>query len=630
MTETGAMPMGAELSGVRDGARERAVLSEARVVLADRLGCPSGEALQHLIWLARDLDLELDEAAALVVEGDRAVTETADAPVDHVGRGAVVAEAPPEAEPVAQELLARVADADTAQDAVVLASLPDDPGARAILDASLTSAAHLVPVRDADGRVVDFLYARLNDSADDLFERAPHELVGRRLLRSEPGAALSGLFAAYVRVLETGEPFARGPFLYTSAQDGVTRGSRMTVRCVPVQTGVVVSWRYLRGEDRMRWRLERAERLVAIGFGEWDLATGRITGSPQMAANYGLDPSTGSLVPEELGEVIHREDRELISEGLRTLFARREPVEVEHRVVLPSGRQRHLWVFAEPVLDASGRPVTINLVSQDITRRRGVERALARTRREILRQQALTAQERRVAATLRRAILPDPESGGVRRLPGVTVAVRSLAAESEARIGGDWFATRSLPDGRALMAVGDAAGHGLPAAAAMARMRNGLLGMAYTGRSPGRLVGWLNDLVCDLEPASTGTAVVAHFEPQSRYLEWASAGHPPPVLLRDGKAGPLSVDAEPLLGAAPEFEYGTNSTLLEPGDVVLFYTDGLVERRDADLEDGIARLSELLAECPDPEPDAVLDRVLERIGHDRSADDTTLFAFRVV
>lgn len=623
------MSMGAELSGLRDGERERAVLSEARVVLADRLGCPSGEALQHLIWLARDLDLELDEAAALVVEGDRAVEEAPDASEGHVGRGAVVAEAPPQAEPVAEELLRQVAAADTEQDAVLLDALDEDPGAQAVLDASLTSAAHLVPVRDGDGRVVDFLYAALNESADDLFERTPDELVGRRLLRSEPGAALSGLFAAYVRVLETGEPFARGPFLYTSAQDGVTRGSRMTVRCVPVKTGVVVSWRYLRGEDRMRWRLERAERLVAIGFGEWDLASGRITGSPQMAANYGLEPTDGSLTPEELGEVVHKEDRELISEGLRALFTRREPVEVEHRVVLPSGRQRHLWVFAEPVLDASGKPVTINLVSQDITRRRGVERALARTRREILRQQNLTAQERRVTATLRRAILPDPDSGSVRRLPGVTVAVRSLAAESDARIGGDWFATRSLADGRALMAVGDAAGHGLPAAAAMARMRNGLLGMAYTGRSPGRLVGWLNDLVLDLEPASTGTAVVAHFEPQSRFLEWASAGHPPPVLLRDGKAGPLSVEADPLLGAAPDFEYATHSTQLEPGDLVLFYTDGLIERRDADLEDGIARLADILAGCPEGELEAVLDEVLARIGHDRSADDTTLFAFRV-
>ncbi|MEV4255131.1 SpoIIE family protein phosphatase [Spirillospora sp. NPDC049652] len=629
MTETGAMPMSAELAGVGDGAQQRAVLSEARVVLAERLGCPSGEALQHLIWLARDLDLELDEAAALVVDGDRAFNETAETPLGGVGRGAVVAEAPPEAEPVAEELLRRVAAADTEHDAVALAGLKDDPGARAVLGASLTSAAHLVPVRDADGRVVDFLYADVNPSVDDLFERAPDELIGRRLLRTEPGAALSGLFAAYVRVLETGEPFARGPFLYSSARDGVARASRMTVRCVRVETGVVVSWRYLRGEDRMRWRLERAERLVAIGFGEWDLATGRITGSPQMAANYGLDAPDGLLVPDEIAEVVHEEDRELISEGLRTLFARREPVEVEHRVVLPSGRQRHLWVFAEPVLDASGRPVTINLVSQDITRRRGVERALARTRREILRQQALTAQERRVAATLRRAILPDPDSGGVRKLPGVTVAVRSLAAESDARIGGDWFATRSLADGRALMAVGDAAGHGLPAAAAMARMRNGLLGMAYTGRSPGRLVGWLNDLVSDLEPASTGTAVVAHFEPQSRYLEWASAGHPPPVLLRDGKAGALASEADPLLGAAQDYDYATNSTLLEPGDLVLFYTDGLVERRDADLEDGIARLCDILCECPDTDPDAVLDRVLSRIGHDRSADDTTLFAFRV-
>jgi serine phosphatase RsbU (regulator of sigma subunit) len=345
-----------------------------------------------------------------------------------------------------------------------------------------------------------------------------------------------------------------------------------------------------------------------------------------MAANYGL--TSGPPLLDELSKMVVEEDRPLVEERFQTLLSRREPVEMEHRVVTGEGEQRSLWIFAEPVLDAAGRPVSVNILSQDITRRRGIERALAETRREILRQEARMAQERRVAVTLRRAILPDPED-----LPdaaGLRFAVRSLAAGTAARIGGDWFVARPLPDERTLLAIGDAAGHGLAAAAAMARMCNGLLGLAYTGDSPGRLMGWLNEMVGELDPerAATGTALVARFNPRDGDMQWASAGHLPPILVRDGEASPIRVKPDPMLGAVPTYDYSTVSTKMLPGDLLFLYTDGLVERRDADLEERIARLAEVLAGCEDG-PDAVLDRVLERMEYDRTADDTTLFAMRV-
>ncbi|WP_433324427.1 SpoIIE family protein phosphatase [Spirillospora sp. CA-294931] len=617
MTDAESTP----LEDLRDAARGRAILAEARVVLAGRLGVPPGEALQHLIWLARDLDVELDEAAALVVAGaqEDGTSETR----VRAPRPAPAPETAPEAAD-APEVLRRMADADTADDAKILAGLDDDPAARAVLYASLDAAAHLVPVRGDGGRIVDFLYARLNAQAHDLFGRGPAELTGERLLRSDPGSALTGLFAEYVEVLEKGIPYEREPFAYTTAQDGVSRRTRMSVRCVPVPTGVCVTWRYHHEEDRIRLRLERAERLALIGFGEWDLATDELDLSPQTLANYGFEEPPAD--PQELSSVVATEDLPLVEDAMHTLFTRRTPVELEHRVVTSQGAHRHLWVFAEPVLDAEGRPVSVDMVSQDISRRRIVEQALVETRREILRHQARTAQERRVAVTLRRAILPDAED--FTSLPGLSVAIRSLAAESAARIGGDWFAARALPDGTSLLAIGDAAGHGLPAAAAMARTRNGLLGLAYTGRPPGELAAWLNELVGDLEPAATGTAVIAYFEPQLRVLQWACAGHPPPILVRGGEAVPLGVDPDPMLGALPNYGYATNTTRLVPGDLVFLYTDGLVERRDTDITDRIGRLTEILKDVADG-PQLALDRVLSRMEHDRDADDTTMLALRV-
>jgi serine phosphatase RsbU (regulator of sigma subunit)/PAS domain-containing protein len=599
-----------ELDDLRGQARGRAIIAEARVVLAGRLGVEPGEALQHLIWLARDLDLELDEAAALVTgAGD--------------GTGAP-GRAAPEIMPLVEA--GRAAESGLEGDKQRLEEVPADPAVQAVLDSSIDAAVHLVPVRDsAGGKVLDFLYAEANAATRDLFGRGPSDLWGKRLLRMDPGSALMGLFAAYVEAMETGRPYRRGPFEFSTAQDGVTRTARMSVRGVPVRTGLCVTWRYHDDEDRMRRRLDRVGRLALMGFAEWDLASDELELSTQMALNYGLDPQRRHTIRDQMARLLMDEDRHLVEERMRTMLSRRAPVEMEHRVVTPDGENRHLWVFAEPVLDTSGRPVSVNVVSQDITRRRGIERALAETRREMLRQQAANAQERRVAATMRRAILPDPED--LSPLPGLQIAVRSLAAES-ARIGGDWFATRVMPDERSLFAIGDAAGHGLSAAAAMARTRNGLLGLAYTGQSPGRLMAWLNEMVGQMQgPVATGTALVASYDPSHRVMQWACAGHLPPILVRGGRAVPLGADPAPMLGAATSVEYATITTRLMPGDLVFLYTDGLVERRDEDLDDRIARLGEILADRSS-NPGPVLDRVLARMRHDRS-DDTTLFAIRI-
>ncbi|GAA1825613.1 PP2C family protein-serine/threonine phosphatase [Actinomadura chokoriensis] len=615
----------ADLEDLRGAAHDRAVLAEARVVLGRRLGVPPGEALQHLIWLARDLDIDLTEAAALLVK------DRGEGPVGAVlaGRRAPRAEGGTEERKAvlteAEDVLRRVTAEDTGGDAEILAEVGEDPVARAVLDGTLDSCAHLVPVRGADGTVADFLYAELNAATRDMFGRGGAELTGLRLLRTDPGAVLSGLFDEYVEVLETGRPAERPSIMYSTAQRGLSRSSRMSVRCVRVPTGVCVTWRYHAAEDRVARRLERVERLALIGFGEWDLATGESDWTPQMRANYGLAPDEVPPMPHDLPKAVADDDLPLVEEAVQTMFSRREPVEAEHRVIGQDGTPRHLWLFAEPVLGDSGLPISINVVSQDITRRRGVERALAETRRQMLKQQARTAQERKVAVTLRRAILPDEDE--VEQLPGLGMAVRSLAAESTARIGGDWFATRALPDGRGLFAIGDAAGHGLPAAAAMARTRNGLLGLACTGEPAGRLVGWLNELVGTMDPPATGTAIVAHYDPSRRALEWTCAGHPPPILVREGRAAPLEVVRDPMLGAMP-WHYTTITTGLRPGDLLFLYTDGLVERRDADLDERIGRLTAILQDSS-MRPDLALDEVMTRMEFDRAADDTTLFALHI-
>lgn len=238
---------------------------------------------------------------------------------------------------------------------------------------------------------------------------------------------------------------------------------------------------------------------------------------------------------------------------------------------------------------------------------------------------AALAQERHVTLELQAAILPLHD--GPFDLPGLRAVVRYLPASRDSRVGGDWYITAEMPGGHVLIAIGDVAGHGLAAAAGMARLRGALAGLAITGAPPERLVGWLNDLVHHVAPEHTASVVAGYFDPASRVLTWAQAGHPPPVLVRGSWARPLGQPSGILLGAGRD-QYEAASVTLDAGDLLLLYSDGLIERRDRPLEEGLATLCQAAAGSADPEQ--VIDAVLGALGSTDPEDDTCLVALRVL
>ena len=238
---------------------------------------------------------------------------------------------------------------------------------------------------------------------------------------------------------------------------------------------------------------------------------------------------------------------------------------------------------------------------------------------------AALLQERHVTLELQRAILPLHEAPF--DLPGLRAVVRYLPASADSRVGGDWYITAEMPPGDVLLAIGDVAGHGLDAAAGMARLRGALAGLAITGAPPERLVGWLNDLVHHVAPEHTASVVAGYFDPPSRKFTWAQAGHPPPLLVRGATAQPLGQPAGILLGAGRS-GYDAMTVTLEAGDVVLLYSDGLVERRDRPLDEGLATLARAAAGIGDPEQ--LITAVLEALSSTDSEDDTCLVALRVL
>ncbi|HEY7144458.1 MAG TPA: PP2C family protein-serine/threonine phosphatase [Streptosporangiaceae bacterium] len=234
------------------------------------------------------------------------------------------------------------------------------------------------------------------------------------------------------------------------------------------------------------------------------------------------------------------------------------------------------------------------------------------------------AAERHVALELQRAILPlhDQPFG----LPGLRAVVRYLPASADS-VGGDWYITAEMPGGQVLIAIGDVAGHGLAAAAGMARLRGALAGLAITGLPPARLVGWLNDLVRHVGPEHTASVITGYFDPASRVLTWAQAGHPPPILVRGSWARPLQTPDGILLGAG-EAGYGTATAALAPGDLLLLYSDGLIERRTRSLDEGMSELAAAIRGSTDPE--RLTTAALGSLVPADAEDDTCLVALQVL
>ncbi|MGW2180135.1 SpoIIE family protein phosphatase [Streptomyces sp. NPDC001732] len=225
---------------------------------------------------------------------------------------------------------------------------------------------------------------------------------------------------------------------------------------------------------------------------------------------------------------------------------------------------------------------------------------------------------RGTALTLQRHLLPHrpPQPSGLR------IAYRYQPAEADSGIGGDWFDAIPLPQGRTALVVGDVMGHGIHAAATMGQLRTATRVLAGLELAPAEVLHHLDRVTADLHE-TTATCVYAALDPHRRTYRVALAGHPPPVLLRPGRA-PRLLDlptGAPLgVGGVP---FRTVSLDLRAGDSLVLYTDGLVETRDESIDDRLCSLLRLLAE-PGPSLEATCDRVLTVLRHPGHDDDVAL------
>lgn len=371
-------------------------------------------------------------------------------------------------------------------------------------------------------------------------------------------------------------------------------------------------------------RMAHAERLGDMGWIEWNLQTGESTWSDRVYTMFGRDPGEGPIHLRDLADHAEAADRPGLDLRLRSVMHRAETSEVEFRI-RRRGELRHLRAVLDSVV--TNGHAAVHGVVQDITCWRRAERIMSESRGKLLRIREQAEEEHHLSVTLREAIMPG--LGDTIDLPHARIAVRYRAAGAKPSLGGDWYDAVPLPDGRVLLAIGDVSGHGMPAVSQMAQLRHALVGLAMTGHSPDRLLVWLNDFVLHRMPETTATAVVGHLDPATRMFTWGQAGHPAPILVRDGTATQLDPPSGVLLGATPDEPYELAGVALCEGDLLLLFTDGLVERRTRDIDEGLALTMEAAALLKG-DPNDGLDRLIEVIGGPNPEDDTCVLAIGVL
>jgi serine phosphatase RsbU (regulator of sigma subunit) len=263
---------------------------------------------------------------------------------------------------------------------------------------------------------------------------------------------------------------------------------------------------------------------------------------------------------------------------------------------------------------------------QDVTAREETRERLTEVQRQLEEHRRSLDAEHRLAVELQHIILPVPDAPV--DLPGLRVAVRYLPAEHLTRIGGDWYHATELPSGQTLLAIGEVAGHGLRAAATMAQLRHALGALAAATTEPAELLRLLNLVLFDSGDGATATAIVARFDPATQSLTWAQAGHPAPLMARSGVPAPLPRPRGLLLGAVRDAAYDEETVPMTVGDLLLLYTDGLVERRGRSIDEGMERVAQTVAEAIATAPEQPLARLLGQLRQANPDDDTCMVAAR--
>ncbi|MFI6154827.1 SpoIIE family protein phosphatase [Kitasatospora sp. NPDC051170] len=502
-----------------------------------------------------------------------------------------------------------------------------------LVDGLLTPALLLEPVLldplQHGGLVTDFTIRRANARFRDPLGRPRDELEGASFLASYPVAAAGGLFQHLLRVHRTGTPLPGATVQVIVRNGRSVEPATVRLSVAPLGPLLLVEWRPdtepSPGDDEQAALLRQAQRLARVAGFEEHPEHGRVRWSDGLRDLFGLPPGAPAVPLAHLARHTHPDDEPAVRRLVDTVRHRHRAASAVFRLARPDGTYHYTRVIAEPVLDEEGGLLAVRGAYHDVSAQHWTEVALGATRERLADSEQESAERGQLTLRLQQAILPaaPPPLGGT----GLRAAVRYRPAAQRDRVGGDWYDVLLLPDKRVLLAVGDVAGHGVGAATGMVALRHALRGLAVTGAGPGRLLEWANTVALREPGQVTATAVCVLLDPATGDLRWARAGHLPPIRLSTDGAHVLPLPHGVLLGALDDATYEEHTARLDSGDVLLLYTDGLVERRDRPVEDSVDQLIRT-AGPPGPDLEHYLDRLLDLSPAD-TEDDACLIAVQV-
>jgi PAS domain S-box-containing protein len=239
----------------------------------------------------------------------------------------------------------------------------------------------------------------------------------------------------------------------------------------------------------------------------------------------------------------------------------------------------------------------------------------------------LFEREHLIARDLQRSLLPE----GLPVLPGLQTSARYLPGGAGSEVGGDWYDAVALPSGKLLLVVGDVAGRGIGAASTMGQLRSAVRSYALLESDPAGLLKRLNEFHLSMAWDDMATVLLAVIDTAAARLEYASAGHLPPLVVTPRREGAYLVGGRGApLGALERAPYTTATAELEPGSTLLVYTDGLIEQRGEHPDEGLGRLRAAALAGPE-ELGALCDHVIDTVlpSYDTD-DDVTLLILRTL
>ncbi|WP_251094004.1 SpoIIE family protein phosphatase [Streptomyces sp. Caat 7-52] len=341
--------------------------------------------------------------------------------------------------------------------------------------------------------------------------------------------------------------------------------------------------------------LDRVPALVALVHG------------PDHRIAYVNDAYTAAFGARPTGAPAHDVLPELAELGLFPLLDQ----------VLRSGKPRTLK--SRKAVDGRSYTFTCTPVAEDGDRDAGVLVFATDVTDHAEAAERLRASERRqreTAVTLQRSLLPQE----LEQPDDLRIAATYQPGGTEAAVGGDWYDVITLGGGRTALVIGDVMGRGVRAAAVMGQLRTAVRAYARLDLPPHEVLQLLDGLAAEIDANQIATCVYAVHDPNEGRLVYASAGHLP-ILVRDenGTVSRADEPTGPPLGTGG-WMHASGSVALGPGSTAVLYTDGLVERRDADLDEGIAALAAALSGATGT-PQVVCDRLVRSAGVTADHDD---------